>query len=1651
MRPERARPVWSSPRLLTPRKEEGAMSIRRVVICFSLILMAVVLIGIPFRSQLSSQSNTTTPTVLAGRNVNMVSGTKLPLGDPWLQRQNEPSVAVSSRNPMHLFAAANDYRTIDISDDFNLRGIPGLSAVRDSWIGVFESFDYGESWITTLLPGFPQDTSYEAQASPIHGFDTACDPIVRAGANGLFYFSGIAFNRSQQAGAVFVARYVDLNNREKVEVGTDPASGYRKYVGPIEYMNTKLVDGGNPGQFIDMPNMAVDVPRNGAPFGNVYLAYTVFLGNTSQLVRSRIVFVRSSDGGVTWSGPIKLTESQHIIQRPVIAIDPSDPTGKTIYVAFRRFAFGTAPGGIVFVKSIDGGLSFSKPVDVATLLYPFDQGTSPLSFRTNSYPTMAVDGNGVAYIAWAQRYGQNALPSADGQARIVISYLPKGSLIWAAPQIVDSSSLIDGHQFMPTMTFGGGRLMLAWYDQRGDISLQKQTNKKFIEDGSDYRHTIDVRAAEGTPGTPPVFLPSIPVSRYLFYMDLGPDGEPVRGGDGKIKLWQGQYDYINFPLFELGTKPFHGDYIEIVSSPQILPPPAMTSSNSWKFNTSPLEPTTSPVVWADNRDVRPPASGVWTIYNPPTSIQDGDFYPQAPCSSSDTTGMKNQNVYTANLNHGVIVGSPGNTKQLDIPRTFVVVVKNTMEPTGALGQGRHFHLTLSAASGVPASFDQFASDKTSLDITVEPSSSVSCTVYAGPSTGGLFDPVKVNVYEGENGPLVGYVILNPDSTNNLVLDPSGSNLTDEFHTPNISNPKVWKYDVGNPKEPNSSFLSPRGQNSQVANSGYVNPRGQNEGIINPRGQNSGSMNPRGQNESVVNNEMLNPRGQNASAMNTSLTDMTWSVSNDGNTTSAYTFNILSTVAQYFSGDNPPLIGQVLVYKIHTNPIDSECKLLETHADELVVNVSNPRGQNPSVPDSTLQTMSLAEDDFGAQDITFNLAPGEQAEVTLRVYDPDINDPIVFDTKTVAGETTAEAAKTGATTPPEPVIQPNVPWVNPLPAIAASPMSMSFPGAGNNTLNLSLLYPPSGPPLAYSASTDSNWLSVSPTGGSLSGTPTVLTVTVDDTGLTNGSYTGFIVVTVPEASNNPLRIPVFIDKGGNFAPSMDIVSEITIPDGGTFDFGTSAPGSTSDVTFNIENFSGGGGNLILSGKPIITIMGANADQFSVQQQPTSPVASGNSTSFTIRFQPTSGGLKTATFSIANNTLYKNPYDVTLQGKAVGLAAYYPFSGNANDESGNGKNGTVSGATLTTDRFGNANSAYSFNGQNAIITTTPGHFASDNKVTVSLWVNVPGPSNLTEYFVYHNSDFGVWQDGNQMGLAISHPSTNSAGGTITYGVWHHFAGTFDGSIIRTYIDGILTGVTDWPGPLSDYGEELTFGYFNNAYWQGELDDIRIYGRALSASEIQALYSLESGQVAYYPFNGNANDESGNQLNGTPVETLLTTDRFGNANRAYSFDGVNDAISVPGNSLLDITNQVSLAAWVYPTATKSQDIVLRSPRTNNPPNPYGLALSQTGDIVFELSLNGSRAEARRIGYDLNKWSLIVGTYDGTLMRLYVNGSLVATHSVSGTIDIAPQDNYYNLLIGTRTQQLANTFQGILDDIRIHNRVLSGSEIQALYDVIK
>src|SRR5215470_5779974 len=783
-------------------------------------LPALTLILATFFSPFAAQAQT------PGQNVNMVSGTKWPGGDPFLQRQNEPSLAVSTRNPIHLLAGANDYRSVDIPN-------PNSPDERgDAWLGVFKSLDGGATWGSTLLPGYPQDQSAAGMASPLHGFSTAADPIVRAGTNGLFYYSGIAFNRGTNQGQIFVTRFIDLNNQE----GGDASQS----LDPIRYINTMTVDTGTSGQFLDKPWLAVDIPRGTAtctlqvpqggstvaqtiPAGNVYVVWSRFTGSTS----TKIMFSESQDCGATWSTPTKLSESNSIKQATTMTIDPK--TGN-IFVALRRFVTSSQPDAIVGVVSTNFGKSFSKSLDIVDLptfnsTTPnapsfFDEETSPSEIRTHAFPTLGVDGNGTVYLAWSQRG-----LATGGDARIAMATSTDG-VNWSKPFAIDNGPLMEngqpvldtsgnqlvrGHQAMPQITMAGGKLFVLYYDLRQD-----HTTGLFLPDnpfasdakGNFYqenrqpkgelpaspaqvftpvltdanltlqRHTIDLVVAQAT--VPSLIFTTARVSRYNFGLrnDLG---------DIPGFLQQLQVNPPNLPLFEQGQVPFLGDYVDIASAAMI---PTDATGKNWRFNTLPSD---SPVVyatWTSNQDVRPPADGNWQNYTPVGGGGPSIFSPgtTTPACSVGQEGMRNQNIYSSRVTQGLQVSVPQNAKPLStkLQRTFIVLVQNFSS------FDKTFRLTIAnQPPGGRASFIQVPNQPipnplpaltpgdTTFDVAIAAHTGISRPVFVLSSSSNASVTINVTETSGLGGApapngLSGFALLNPDPSAPALINPSGN-------------------------------------------------------------------------------------------------------------------------------------------------------------------------------------------------------------------------------------------------------------------------------------------------------------------------------------------------------------------------------------------------------------------------------------------------------------------------------------------------------------------------------------------------------------------------------------------------------------------------------------------------------------------------------------------------------------------------------------------------------------------------------------------------------------------------------------------------------------------------------------------------------------
>lgn len=971
-------------------------------------------------------------------------------GDLHLQRQLEPTIAVSTRNPNTVVAFFNDYRAVDIQNDPGLGesrdslgslawnfltrvfrviarrkaqpagpGIPAAAAAAEAWIGGSRSYDGGITWSGLFVPGAPFDSSPASMAAPIKGLQAATDPVLAAAPCGRFYLAFLAFTRNGPSSMV-VARYVDLNN----ESGGDT----------VMYEGMTVIETANNaswGYFLDKPSIAVDPNRTGsAGCGhNVYVAYTTFNGlEQDGKFKSKITFAKSSNQGSSFDTQ-KLNMPYGQNQNTVIGVDPREGTpgttgGGTVYVAWRHF-FG--PDTILLHKSTNFGQTFpGQPVDLLAgsavpTLRTFDQPTATtqntlnpstdLSFRTNSVPTLAVTGDGILFAAWQERvdltpgsptFGLPVLQVAGTSPRIVITRSTNGGVSWSGRQAADMGDRDlagapppgfgalpqprpSGPQVMPKLAFGGGRLLLTYYESRGFMQNDQIVPADLTPPApgfiSGVDRVMDLRGAVLNSVTGQL-LGTSQISRYPVRSDADlTDGETlvdIAASNGACtpddpaatSPCVRRVHHPNDPHSAAGTAPFIGDYVEAVPVVQFVP---KTNGNGWRWATAPSDVPYGGfhTVWADNRNlVRPTEPAALPL------VQRYPFYSTpvggVVCTNS---GSRNTDVLTSNVNAALVVSAPITFKQLEnVQRAFPVFAHNGTAET------RFFRLSFSTqAMADYASFDQFDPAIDSLDVQLFPFSGATRVVYLPPSDVNL--PVTVLVQETVSlggavspGGLSGTAPINVDGSNPPLINTNIASV--ETYTPGIRTPGIRTPGIRTPGIRTPGIRTPGIRTTAISETA--------------------------------------PQGTIYA-----ITDVTWTVTNDGNTTAAYSSLVNIDNPEQYDGSYE---FQLIVSKGSTAGSLDGCGSVDIGQDQVLAVIPNPSIRTPSIrtpgirtPGIRTATFFIPPSESGTSGVAARTAspgslaaaasndgtakapaPPNSVEITLRAYQMVENPPVLFE-------------------------------------------------------------------------------------------------------------------------------------------------------------------------------------------------------------------------------------------------------------------------------------------------------------------------------------------------------------------------------------------------------------------------------------------------------------------------------------------------------------------------------------------------------------------------------------------------------------------------------------------------------------------------------
>jgi len=412
------------------------------------------------------------------------------------------------------------------------------------------------------------------------------------------------------------------------------------------------------------------------------------------------------------------------------------------------------------------------------------------------------------------------------------------------------------------------------------------------------------------------------------------------------------------------------------------------------------------------------------------------------------------------------------------------------------------------------------------------------------------------------------------------------------------------------------------------------------------------------------------------------------------------------------------------------------------------------------------------------------------------------------------------------------------------------------------------------------------------------------------------------------------------------------------------------------------------------------------------------------------------------------------------------------------------GSIEGTpTSTTGQIG---TAFTFDGTDDYISLTNHADLRPTEFTVSAWVKTT-TSLASTIFASYSQETGAYSIvagfilniapttglprltvGRDTNEVISVDYEQAVGTSdITDGAWHHVAGTYDGAEIKIYIDGVLEDTVAWAGGVvydstnvvaigarSDDGSTMT------RFLDGDIDDARLYGRAITQSEVITIYQsrLEAPPedfVAEWGFDAS----DGTETLGNHDATLVATPTFetGWEGNAMTLNGSTQYATITDHDDLK-PSEISVAFWFRAPYTGNIEMIVQNQLVTGVGTVWSgwwIQKAGSGQIAFHIAKNTGlvqdvdyvsiRLDGETI--DDNEWRHFTFTYDGTDLKSYMNGTLMETKNAPAFLDYAVGETHY-CQIGSLNQSgiPANFLMGSVDKVQIFDRAVTGEEAIAL-----
>jgi hypothetical protein len=439
-------------------------------------------------------------------------------------------------------------------------------------------------------------------------------------------------------------------------------------------------------------------------------------------------------------------------------------------------------------------------------------------------------------------------------------------------------------------------------------------------------------------------------------------------------------------------------------------------------------------------------------------------------------------------------------------------------------------------------------------------------------------------------------------------------------------------------------------------------------------------------------------------------------------------------------------------------------------------------------------------------------------------------------------------------------------------------------------------------------------------------------------------------------------------------------------------------------------------------------------------------------------------------------------------ADGLVAHYAFESDATDSSVNALHGTVVGDPNFVEGLADYGMALDFDGIDDVVEL--GKLDVVGGITLAAWINADdfeiNDARIISKANEWSGDSHWWMLSTISGTSLRFRlKTDEGPGTATLisdpvleaGVWAHVAATWDGSMMRIYVDGVEvasqekggSAVAVDPAISAAIGSQPSDAFASDPghvakFFDGLIDEVGIYHGALSTGEIRYLAGyrvpVDPGSddlVAYYALDNDANDISGNGHNGTieGAPMFVTPGRDGTG-ACMQFGGDEDRITVDSFDLM--STGVTLAAWIQPfTLMDDARMVSKSQGSGTADHYWAMILSGDGEDNLQFRLKTDTGSTTRHtapeGTDVpvNEWTHVAVTWDAgdPVMRFYKNGEEIDSVSKEGSAVATAPD--VKIGIGNQSATVPGgggirPFGGLIDDVGIYQRALSEPEVRYL-----